>query len=442
MPLRPVRRLKYVSPADLKLNPENARKHTPQQLRAIGNAVKEFGFNNPAVVDQDDNVLVGNGRVQAARTVGIKKIPVVLVDDLTPEEAKAYAIADNRLSELSTWDDAKLNAQLKELFELNLEFDIEVTGFEIPEIECRIEGLNENSAESDPADDFVVATGPATTRLGDIWKLGDHRVLCGDARDAKTYRTLMLGGSAAVTITDPPYNVHINGHVGGRGRVKHREFQMASGEMSSAEFIRFLTVCFELIASSMAPGALLYAFMDWRHIGEILAAGRDNDFQLLNLCVWAKTNGGMGSLYRSAHELIFLFGIDRDRHRNNVQLGRFGRNRTNVWTYPGANVRAGKDADDPHALHPTVKPLNLIADAIRDCTARGDIVLDPFLGSGTAVLAAERTNRRCYGIEIDPLYVDTAIARWEALTGRSATHAESGKTFASTSKARRRDAKR
>jgi DNA modification methylase len=238
----------------------------------------------------------------------------------------------------------------------------------------------------------------------------------------------MEGEQAKAVFTDPPYNVKIEGHVSGLGAVKHREFAMASGEMGEAEFTQFLTTALKLAGTHTAPGGILYACMDFRHMGEMLAAGRATGFELLNLCVWVKTNGGMGSFYRSKHELVFVFRDGTPQHQNNIQLGRFGRNRTNVWHYAGANIRSRKGAEDVLALHPTVKPIMLVTDAMRDATARGDVVLDPFLGSGTSILAAERTRRRGYGIELDPIYVDTAITRWERMTGKEACHA-SGKTF-------------
>jgi DNA modification methylase len=235
---------------------------------------------------------------------------------------------------------------------------------------------------------------------------------------------------AATVITDPPYNVRIDGHASGLGAVHHRPFPMASGEMDRAQFTAFLSQTCRNLAAFSFDGALHYIFMDWRHAEELLAAGRDVYGELINLCVWTKHNAGMGSLYRSQHELVFVFKHGRNGHRNNVQLGQFGRNRTNVWHYPGANsfARCGEEGN-LSALHPTVKPVAMIADAILDCSARGDIVLDGFLGSGTTVIAAERTGRRCYGLELDPGYVDTIIRRWQALTGGSARHAASGRSF-------------
>jgi DNA modification methylase len=276
----------------------------------------------------------------------------------------------------------------------------------------------------------VLPSGPAVTRPGDLWQLGEHRVYCGDARYAIAYAALMQTEQAEMVFTDPPYNVRIDGNVSGLGSVRHRDFAMASGEMSETEFKNFLTTTCSLHARHSAEGALHFICMDWRHMAELLAAGREVYTELKDLCVWTKGNAGMGSLYRSQHELVFVFKHGRRSHRNNIQLGQYGRNRSNVWNYPGVNSfsRSGEEGR-LLALHPTVKPVALVADAIIDCTSRRDIVLDGFLGSGTTVIAAERTGRRCYGIEIDPLYVDTIIRRWQAFTRDHARHVSSGRSF-------------
>jgi DNA modification methylase len=344
-------------------------------------------------------------------------------------------LADNKLTDRSSWDDAKLAVHLKELSDLVLEFDIEATGFEPPEIDFRIQSLDITEA-ADTADEFNAAAGPAVSINGDLWLLDNHRLYCGNALDATAYGTILGTTNAAAIFTDPPYNARIDGHVCGSGAIKHREFAMASGEMTEEEFARFLTETLEVACSHAARGAIIYACMDWRHMREMLAAGRATGCDLLNLCVWVKSNGGMGSFYRSRHELVFVFRNGKEPHLNNVQLGRYGRNRTNVWNYAGANSFARKGQERVLDLHPTVKPIALISDAILDSTKHNDIVLDPFLGSGTAILAAERTGRRCYGIEIDPLYMDTAIDRWERMTGHQARHA-SGESFADIKAERR-----
>jgi DNA modification methylase len=268
------------------------------------------------------------------------------------------------------------------------------------------------------------------SRSGDLWQLGEHRVYCGNALDPVAYAILLEAAKAAMIFADAPYNVAIEGNVSGLGAIHHREFAMASGEMSQAEFTGFLAKALSLHSRHSAEGALHFICIDWRHVAELLAAGREVYSELKNICVWAKDTPGMGSLYRSQHEFIVVFKYGHRPHRNNVQLGQYGRNRTNVWHYPSANSfsRSG-DEGNLLAIHPTVKPVALVADAIMDCTARGDVVLDGFLGSGTSVIAAARTGRRCYGIEIDPLYVDTIVRRWQAYTRDEARHLTSGRSF-------------
>jgi DNA modification methylase len=340
-------------------------------------------------------------------------------------------IADNRLAEQASWDEKLLAEQLKELFDVELDFDLEATGFEIGEIDVLIEGVSpEVKRNSDPADDLPETKPVGVTRAGDLWLVGPHRIYCGNSLNPESYSALMGSRRAAMVFTDPPFNVKIDGHATGLGTIRHRNFQMASGEMTEAEFTDFLAQVMQRCAFHSVDGSLHYAFMDWRHMRELLAAGKQVYSELKNVCVWVKDNGGMGSLYRSQHELIFVFKSGKESHRNNVQLGQYGRYRTNVWHYPGVNsFSRSTDEGNLLELHPTVKPVALVADAIMDCTSRRDIVLDPFLGSGTTVIAAERTGRVCYGIELDAQYVDTIVRRWQAFTGQSATHESSGRAF-------------
>jgi DNA modification methylase len=384
----------------------------------------------PILVDTELKVIAGHGRLLACDLLGRKEVPTINLEHLSEAQARAFMIADNRLTEIASWDDRLLGEQLRELSELNLDFSLEATGFDMAEIDLLIEGA---SATPEPDPDDVppsIGSGPAVTRPGDTWLLGRHRTHCGSALDEAAYRILMEETRAAMVFTDPPYNVPIDGHVGGLGAIHHREFAMASGEMDEAEFTEFLTRVLGLLAGYSRDGALHFICMDWRHMGELLAAGKRAYSELKNLCVWAKDNAGMGSLYRSQHELVFLFKHGRDAHQNHVQLGRYGRNRSNVWSYPGVNSFSRTGAEgNLLALHPTVKPVALVADAVRDCSCRGEMVLDAFLGSGTTLIAAERTGRICRGLEIDPLYVGTAIRRWQAITGECARHAESGSSF-------------
>jgi DNA modification methylase len=424
--------IELISIDQLKLDPRNPRTHSDRQINQLARSIKTFGFIAPVLADRHGNVLAGAGRVLAGRSLGRTDIPTIRIEHLTEAQAKAFRIADNRLAEISAWDDQLLGETLGELSAVELDFDIEATGFTMGEIDLRIEGLQGNVDGPDNAD--VLPPTPTiqipVSRPGDIWHLRKHRLGCSSALDPNAYKTLMDGAKASVVITDPPYNVIIDGHASGLGNIHHREFAMASGEMTGPEFTAFLTQLVILLVVNTTRGSIHYLFMDWRHMGELLAAGRAGYSDLLNLCVWSKHNAGMGSFYRSQHELVFVFKAGRGRHRNNISLGRFGRNRSNVWSYPGVSAfgRGGEEGNLA-ALHPTVKPVRLVADAILDASARDEIVLDPFLGSGTTVIASERVGRVCYGMEIDPLYVDTIIRRWQAYSGDRAVHAETGISF-------------
>jgi DNA modification methylase len=420
----------YRSPTELTIAPNNLRVHTPRQIKQIARSIGVFGFLIPIIVDEVGRVLVGVGRLMAAVDLGFTEVPTVQVSHLNEAQKKAFTIADSRLSEIAKWDDRVLAEQLKELSIVNLDFDIEVTGFDMGEIDLRIESLNLDLDETDPADMLPEETGEPVAQTGDLWRLGRHRLLCGDALDPVAYTTLMRGKKADMVFTDPPYNVRIDGHATGLGTNRHREFAMASGEMTYPEFQNFLLSACVLLARHSMDGSIHYICMDWRHSGELLAAGRGIYSEHKNTCVWVKSNAGMGSLYRSQHEFVFVFKNGSASHRNNVQLGRFGRYRSNVWNYPGANsLGRGTEEGNLLALHPTVKPVKLVADSILDCSARGDLVLDPFMGSGSTLMAAERVGRCCYGLEIDPLYVDTIIRRWQAQTGEDAIHETTGRRF-------------
>jgi DNA modification methylase len=415
----------------LKPDPANPRRHSKKQIRQIANSIKAFGFNVPVLVDADLNVIAGHGRLAAGRELGMTEVPTLCLDHLTPAQARAFMIADNRLTEIATWDDRLLAQQLKDLSLLGLDFSIEVTGFEMGEIDLRIASLDDMPDTDDPADAVPkLPARPPLSKVGDLWLVGRHRLLCGSALDTDAYAALMDKEHAAMIFTDPPYNVPIDGHASGLGVIRHRPFPMASGEMDETEYTAFLAQACRNLAAFSADGSIHFVCMDWRHLDELMAAGREAYGELKNVCVWVKDNAGMGSLYRSQHEFVLVFKHGRGSHHNNVQLGQFGRNRSNVWRYPGVNsfARCGEEGN-LLALHPTVKPVAMVADAMLDCSARGEIVLDAFLGSGTTVIAAERTGRRGYGLELDPAYVDTIIRRWQTLTGGSARHAVSGRSF-------------
>jgi DNA modification methylase len=381
---------------ELKPDLANPRLHSKKQIRQIAQSIETFGFNVPVLVDAELNVIAGHGRLLACRELGWSEVPTLRLDHLSPAQARAFMIADNRLTEIASWDDRLLAQQLKDLSLIGLDFSLEVTGFEMGEIDLRIASLEDTPEPAgDPADALPEPLpGPPVSKPGDVWLLDRHRVLCGNALDRDAFAALMGEERAAMVFTDPPYNVPIDGHASGLGAIHHRPFPMASSEMDTGEFTAFLGQACRNLAAFSARGSLHFICMDWRHVGELLAAGREAYGELKNLCVWVKDNAGMGSLYRSQHELIFVFKRGRNGHRNNVQLGQFGRNRSNVWRYPGVNsfARCGEEGN-LLALHPTVKPVAMVADAILDCSARDDIVLDAFLGSGTTVIAAERTGR-------------------------------------------------
>jgi DNA modification methylase len=418
--------IEYVPPGDLKPWARNARTHSRRQIRQIADSIRTFGFTNAILVDDTGRVVAGHGRLLAAQLLGLDRVPVVRLADMSEEKLRAYVIADNRLAEIAGWDRGLLALELGELANLETGFDLTITGFETAEIDLMIAG---DAAKPDPADQPVeVQDGPAVTRAGDIWNLGRHRIACGDALQADTFDRLMDGGMARMAFCDPPYNVPIDGHVSGLGRIRHAEFAMACGEMSEEEFVAFLAAALRNVAEFSLAGSLHYVAMDWGHLFELLAAGRQVYTELKNICVWVKTNGGMGSFYRSQHEMVCVFKKGTAPHVNNIQLGRFGRYRTNVWPHAGANSFGG-DRDRTLAMHPTVKPVALIADAILDCTNRGDLVLDAFGGSGSTLLAAERTGRRGRLVELDPKYVDVTIRRFRGMTGEDARHAETGLTF-------------
>lgn len=415
----------------LRLDPRNPRRHHLSQVRQIARSIKAFGFNVPLLIDQHGMILAGHGRYLAALQLGLSRAPVIRLDHLTPEQARAFSIADNRLTENASWDDQLLGEIFLELSELDLEFDLEITGFSMGEIDLRIDGLDINQAGTVSPDIPIPEMNKVpVTQLGDLWELGRHRILCASSLEETSFEVLLHGREIGMVFVDPPFNVPINGHVSGNGKTNHREFAMASGEMSSVEFTQFLTKVMQLLAKNSRDGSLHYHCMDWRHLPEILEAGGTVYDELKNICVWVKDKGGMGSLYRSQHEMVLVYKKGKGVHRNNIELGRFGRYRTNVWKYPSANTLSRKGSEgDLLSMHPTVKPMALVADAILDCTVRGDLICDAFLGSGTTLLAAEQTGRFCYGLEIDPLYVDTAIRRWQMMTKKTAKLVSSGERF-------------
>jgi DNA modification methylase len=412
----------YRKISELKPYPRNARTHSRKQINQIAASITGFGFTNPVLVDEDGQIIAGHGRVQAAKLLGFAEVPTVQIAHLSATQKRAYILADNRLAEKAGWDKEILAVELQGL--LNDGFEVVLTGFEVPEIDVILDAAADTKSDRH-GDDIIPAAGPAVTQAGDLWQLGSHRLFCGNALEGVSYDNVLDGTKASLIFTDPPYNVTIDGNVGGKGQIHHRTFAMGCGEMTVSGFTSFLTQTFQHLAANSVDGSIHYTCMDWRHVPEMVAAGYAVYPELKNVCVWNKSNGGMGTFYRSKHEFVFVWKSGTAPHVNNFELGQHGRNRTNVWDYAGVNTfRSGRM--DELQMHPTVKPVALVADAIKDCSRQGDIVLDPFCGSGTIIVAAERTGRKARALEIDPAYVDVAIRRWEQLTGKSATLSTGG----------------
>jgi DNA modification methylase len=407
------------SPRDLKPRPGNPRRHNEAQFTKLVAAIRTFGFVAAVIIDENDTILSGHARVEAAVRLHLESIPTRVLAGLTASQKRAFVLADNKIALLSSWDDDLLKAELELL--IQDDFEVELTGFSTAEIDVLLD-----EAPVDPDNDLPdLDEVQIVTRPGDLWRLGAHRLLCGSALDPSAYERLMQGERAQMVFTDPPYNVKIDGHVCGNGKVKHADFAMASGEMTRAEFTGFLNRGFTLMAQVSADGAITYVCMDWRHLREIEDAALPVYGPTRQLCVWKKLNPGMGAFYRSHHELIFVFKVGDAPHINNFGLGKV-RHRSNVWEYPGVNSGGGHRL---LALHPTVKPVGLVADAIRDCSHRKGLILDPFAGSGTILLAAERTQRFARAIELEPRYVDVAIQRWQQRTGEQAVLDATGQTW-------------
>ena len=424
--------------ASLRPHPGNARTHSKKQIRQIADSIRQFGFTNPVLIGEGGEIIAGHGRVEAAKLLGLDCLPTVRLAHLNAAQRRAYVLTDNKLALNADWDRELLAIELQGL--IDLDFEVELTGFSPTEIDLVLDEAREGSPDGQtetedqipfPIDDPT----SAVTRAGDVWCLGRHRLICGDARDRVPFDLLMGNERADLIFSDPPYNLPLDGHVTGLGRIRHREFAMGVGEMSVEAFTSFLQRTLGHAAALARNGAIAFVCMDWRHMGELLKAGQAVFSELKNLCVWNKTNGGMGTFFRNKHELVFVFKVGTAPHTNTFGLGDGGRYRTNVWDYAGVNtLRAGRSED--LAMHPTVKPVALVAEAIKDCSRRGEIVLDPFGGSGTTLIAAEKTGRLARLIEFDTIYCDTILHRFERVTGKQATHAASGTSFEAVARER------
>lgn len=407
-------KIEWIDVAILKKAKRNARTHSKKQINQITKSIETFGFTNPILIDDDNNIVAGHGRYEAGSKLQLSKFPTIRLSHLTKDELRTYALADNKIAEQAGWDSELLSLEFQELAELD--FDLEITGFSVAEIDSFLDFNVSDGNELDESDQFEGPSEGLESRckVGQLWQLGRHRLYIGDALKDISYQRLLSEERVTMIFTDPPYNVNIDGHVMGKGKIKHTEFKMASGEMSIEEFTRFLDTAFERMVHYSRDGSIHFICMDWRHLSELLTAGHQHYTELKNLCVWNKDNGGMGTFYRSKHELIFVFKNGTEPHINNFELGQNGRYRTNVWDYAGINSFKA-DRMEELTMHPTVKPVKLVSDAILDCSKPGNLILDPFAGSGTTLIAAEKTGRVALCIELDPKYGDVILKRWEDL---------------------------
>lgn len=420
----PIKSITYLPVDQLREYQNHSRKHTKSKIQKLANLIREYGFVIPILINGKSEIVAGHARVLAAKEAELAEVPVISIDHLSDNQIRAFRIADNKICEGSEWDYETLKIEFCELIDLN--FDLELTAFEIPEIDMVV--LGENPSDStDPNDDLPPLPEHPIVRPGDIFNLGQHRIACIDCRNIDQLTTLMSSNTASMVITDPPYNLQING-VALKRKDIHSEFVMASGEMSSNEYTQFLVDTFTAFRQFSSENSLHYHFIDHKHLYEMLDAGNQVYDKQINICVWVKSNAGMGAFYRSQHEFCCIFQSGRDTHQNNVQLGRFRRNRSNVWHYPGLNSFS-EDRSGLLASHPTVKNAQMIAGAILDASKPNDVILDGFLGSGTTVLAADKTGRICYGCEIEPKYIEVCIERFRSVSDAPIIHVETGQTF-------------
>lgn len=428
----------YLPLSKLKPYAKNARTHSRKQISQVADSIRILGFNVPILVDEDFTVLAGHARMEAAKSLGLEKVPCVRLSHMNRAQKKAFVLADNKLALNAGWDEELLSIELNDLIKLDKEFEIGVVGFSSAEIDTLLDSMAFEEPGNPKEDRLPPVAEAAVSSNGDLWILGPHRLLCGSALSGEDCERLMGGVKAQMVITDPPYNVPIAGHVSGLGRIRHREFAAASGEMTPAEFTTFLGSAFRNLAASSADGSIHMVFMDWRHMAEVQDAGSRVYTEFKNLIVWVKDNAGMGTFYRSRHELIFVFKNGTAPHVNNFGLGQHGRYRTNVWNYKGLNSFGSKRGEEL-GLHPTVKPVGLLADAIKDVSTRDSVILDLFGGSGSTLIAAHKTGRRGFLMEIDPVYCDRSIRRWQTFAKDDAILEATGQSFAEVEKERDAD---
>ena len=425
--------IEYVDVTALRSEYRRTKKHSVRQIRKLATAINRVGFNVPILVDDTLAVISGEARLEAATMIGLAEVPIIRIAHLSDAELRLFRIFDNKVATEATLDLDMIRLEFDDLIIAAPDLSLSDSGFEIGEIDA-LNGLH-RTQELDDLDDDPLPAPSAVSRLGDLWRLGRHRLLCGDATDPDTIARLVDSRPVRAIISDVPYNLKIPGVVSGNGRVKHGDFAMASGEMSEAEFTAFLVRFFDAAKPHLVDGALVLAFMDWRHIAELLAAGKGSELDYRQLLVWAKSSAGMGALWRNAYELIAVFKHGGAPNVDNVRLGKYGRDRSNVLHYPGANVPT-KGRRKALELHPTVKPIALIADLILDVTESGELVLDSFGGSGTTLVAANAVGRDAALCEIEPGYVDATVVRWMHKHDEEPVLQETGESWSAVRAAR------
>jgi DNA modification methylase len=395
------------------------RKFSLDDTIEAANIISTYGFLLPLFISRDGKtILDGELRYEAARWLQLPEVPCIIVDALEPAMERAVRIALNSLGHRRVWDLEALRLEVAEL--VIEEQPIDLLGFDSIELDQIVEEEEEPESLEEAE---ALPEGPSITRSGDVWIAGTHRLICGDARLRSVLAALLGDERPQLLFTDPPYNIAVSSIVSTR----HREFAHGSGEMSESEFGRFLAEVLAVARHVMLDGAIAFMFMDWRQLEILLRVGRENGLELLNLITWVKANAGMGSFYRSQHELVVMFKKPGD-HKNRIQLGANGRNRANVWFAPGAGT-TGSEAREMLREHPTSKPVQMLADAIIDVTDPDDIILDSFGGSGSTLIAAEQTGRKARLVEIDEIYCDVIVRRWMRMTGEAAVLERTGQTF-------------
>lgn len=406
-----------------------ARKSAPEQVERVARSLAALKQCAPILISDDGVIVDGHVVAQAMQKLGENQIWCVTVDHLDENQRELLHVTLNRLSECGEWDVEALGPLLIDLGEIG--FDLGTTGFTIQELDIVMSPSPEALVTTAADEEIPAPPSDPVTVLGDLWVLGNHRLLCGDSTDEESFEAVLNGRLADLVFTDCPWNIPIEGFVSGLGKKIHKDFKMAAGEMSDAEFGEFCRQFHAHSTAHLVSGGVFYSCIDWRSVDTVMSAGKAAGLRHINIAVWNKGSGGMGTPYRSAHELVVVFTKGDKLAVNNVELGKHGRDRTNVWSYPGAN-RKGSSAGKALEHHPTPKPIEMVRDAILDVSLPGALVLDPFMGSGTTLLAAQHCGREACGIELDPAYVDVEVVRWEAMTGEHAIHAVTGLTFAET----------